>query len=303
MKFLATRACDYAPIVMKIAPRFALLLMLCTAPACELQKLGSQATSRTVAVSTVLNTPSFELPAAALAGNGFDAGTTFGGDGGVRVPAQNAAWVFFGQRQGESLDVAPVGVSGALAVLKQVGGASVPLKDQGGGQYVLQGDAGFSYQDNASYQIEVVSSGETYVAEVERVPPAEAIAEFRPAAGYVQLNAGQAFSFRRPEPPQGQERTLGFITVFSISASGSPGASTYTNIPSTPLQFLKLVVAPTEWKEANVTVPGSAFPNQDANYMVVLQSAKLGGPKSDNLFSGSVILAGNAQVAVIKTSK
>ena len=45
------------------------------------------------------------------------------------------------------------------------------------------------------------------------------------------------------------------------------------------------------------------FPDPDMNYIVVFQSAKLGGPKSDNLFSGSAILAGTADVAIIKTRK
>jgi hypothetical protein len=51
-----------------------------------------------------------------------------------------------------------------------------------------------------------------------------------------------------------------------------------------------------------VTIPATAFPDKDHNYVIVFQSAKLGGPKSTNLFSGSAILAGTADIAVVKTN-
>jgi|APLak6261675434_1056106.scaffolds.fasta_scaffold06334_2 hypothetical protein len=282
---------------------------------CDLQKIGNQATAKTVAVSTLLTTPAFEVKAEAIAGNGFDAGlpdldagalfdggVSFG-DAGFTVPAQNLAFVFFGQRQGDSLDIAPTGTAGAMAKLIEVGGRSYPLDDQGGGSYALNPDAGFSYRDDATYQFEFALNAQTYVAEVTRVPTRENIPQFHPAAGYVELNAGQDLTFTRPDPPQGQDRNLGFVNVFPINNQGAQGQPTYTNVPTTALGFLKLVVAPGDWKQTVVTIPGSAFPNKDSNYVVVLQSAKLGGPKSDNLFSGSAILAGTADVAIIKTRK
>lgn len=292
------------------------ILSLC---ACDLQKIGNQAAAKTVAVSTLLTTPAIEVKGAAIAGNGLDASIpAFDGglaldagvfltDAGLFIPVQNLAFVFFGQRQGDNPDSAPVGTPGATAKLKEVGGPTFSLDDQGSGTYVLSPDAGFLYKPNATYQFEFGLNNQTYLAEVLNVPGKETIPEFHPAAGYIELDAGAGsdagvFRFIRPDPPQGQNRNFGFVNVFAVSARGQ-GAPTYSNIPTTPLGFIKLLLAPTDWTTTNVEVPGFAFPDPDTNYVVVFQSAKLGGPKSDNLFSGSAILAGTADVAIIKTRK
>jgi hypothetical protein len=287
--------------------------------ACDLQKIGNQATAKTVAVSTLLTTPEIQVKGGAIAGNGFDAsipafdagftidaGVLFD-DAGITIPAQNLAFVFFGQRQGDNPDSPPVGTAGASAKLKEVGGATFTLDDQGSGTYALSPDAGFVYKPNATYQFEFGLNNQTYLAEVVNVPGKENIPEFHPAAGYIELDAGAGsdagvFVFIRPDPPQGQNRNFGFVNVFAVSAQGQ-GAPTYSNIPTTPLGFIKLLLAPTDWTTTRVEIPGYAFPDPDANYIVVLQSAKLGGPKSDNLFSGSAILAGTADVAIVKTRK
>ena len=290
-------------------------LTLLALGACDFQKIGNQATAKTVAVSTLLTTPVIEVKGAAIASNGFDASIPdFDGgllidagvllaDAGITIPAQNLAFVFFGQRQGTNLDAAPVGTPGATAKLKQVGGGTFTLDDVGGGAYSLSPDAGFTYAPNATYQFEFTLQSQVFLAEVTDVPAQENIPQFHPAAGFVDLNAGDAFAFTRPDPPQGQNRNFGFVNVFPVNAQGQQGQPTYTNIPTTALGFLKLVVAPTDWTVTNVQIPGSAFPDKDANYIVVLQSAKLGGPKSDNLFTGSAILAGTADVAIVKTRK
>jgi len=291
-------------------------LSLFALTACDLQKISNQATAKTVAVSTLLATPAIEVKGAAIAGNGFDAGllsldagglvldggVTFD-DAGITIPAQNLAFVFFGQRAGESPDSPPVGTAGATATLTQVGGASFALDDQGGGTYALSPDAGFVYQPGATYQFQFKLGAQTFLAEVENVPNKENIPEFHPPEGYLELDAGAGFSFLRPDPPQGQNRNLGFVNVFPISAQGTQGEPTFTNVPTSAVGFIKLLIAPTDWTTTKVEIPGSAFPNPDSNYIVVLQSAKLGGPKSDNLFSGSPILAGTANVAIIKTRK
>ena len=282
---------------------------------CDFGKISSQATAKTVAVSTLLTTPAFEVKAEAIAGNGFDASVpdVDGGlgfdagallaDAGVLVPAQNAAFVFFGQRQGTALDSAPIGTAGATATLVQDNGTSWPLDDVGEGTYALSPDAGFTYRDDATYTFRFAWQGQTYEGKIERVPSREVIPEFHPSAGYVALTSGQSFTFTRPDPPQGEDRNFGFVNVFPINSAGAKGEPTYTNIPSTPLGFLQLVAAPTEWKGTKVTIPASAFPERDANYIVLLQSAKLGGPSTDNLFIGSAILAGTADIAIVKTAK
>lgn len=292
-------------------------LCLLALQACDLQTLTNQATARTVAVSTLLTTPAVEVKGAAIAGNGldasipsFDAGVlidagVFLTDAGILIPEQNLAFVFFGQRQGDAPDAPVTGTAGAVAKLKEVGGPIFALDDQGSGTYALSPDAGFVYKPNATYQFEFTQGAQVFLAEVERVPGKENIPEFHPAAGFVELDAGvmgTAFSFARPDPPQGQNRNFGFVNVFPVSAQGQ-GQPTYTNIPTTPLGFIKLLLAPSDWTKTLVEIPGSAFPDPDTNYVIVLQSAKLGGPKSANLFTGSAILAGTADVAIVKTRR
>lgn len=279
---------------------------------CDFNTISSQAQAKTVAVSTLLTTSPVTISGAAVAGNGFDAsipafdgGVDAGGlslDAGITIPAQNLVSVFFGQR-GANLDTAPVGTAGATVSVTEVGGSTWQLADQGGGTYTLlsASDAGFVYRGTATYDFTFVNAGVTYTAEVARVPPPENIAKFHDAPGYITLSVGDSFTFTRPDPAAGEDRQLGFVNVFPISSSGSQGQPTYTNIPKTPLDFLKLVVAPSDWKQSVVTIPASAFPEKDHNYVIVLQSAKLGGPKSDNLFSGSAILAGTADIGVVKT--
>jgi hypothetical protein len=312
---------------MKIASKMTMVAGAVTALAlgCDLQKTANQLSARSVVVATVLTTPPVTIKPAAIAGldagflsfdAGFldDAGITFDAglpidvrDAGLPIPAQNVVLVFFGQRQGDSLDVAPQGVAGAQVTLQQAGGASFRLTEQGGGNYVLAGDdAGFKYASNATYQFTVVSQNETYVAEVVQVPPEERIAAFEPQSGFIDQVAGQPLTFIRPEPPQGQRLNLGFVNVFPIDSSGQQAPMpTYTNVPTTPLQFLKLVGdavgAQTEYRAQSVTIPGTAFPERDRNYVILFQSAKTGGPKSDNLFTGSAIIAGTAAVGIVKT--
>jgi hypothetical protein len=299
-------------------------LVMAFAVACDLQKTANQIGARSVVVATVLATPPVTIKPGAVAGfdAGFlsfdagllDAGLTFDGglpidfrDAGLPIPAQNVVIVFFGQRQGDALDVAPQGVAGAQVTLQQAGGSSFRLQEQGGGNYALAGDdAGFKYASNATYQFTVVSQNETYVAEVTQVPPEERIGAFESSSGFIDQVAGQPLTFIRPEPPQGQRLNLGFVNVFPIDPSGKQSPNpTFTNVPTTPLQFLKLVGdavgLQSEYRSQSVTIPGTAFPDRDRNYIILFQSAKTGGPKSDNLFTGSAIIAGTAAVGIVKT--
>ena len=93
--------------------------------ACDFQKIGNQAQATNVVVATLLTTPPVEIKADAVALQGFDAsiptlpdgGTLDAGalfaDAGFTIPPQTLVAVFFGERQGASLDVAPTGIPGA----------------------------------------------------------------------------------------------------------------------------------------------------------------------------------------------
>lgn len=294
---------------------FLAVASLAVAPlACDLEKTANQAQANKVMVATILSTPPVDIQPAALAGFDasfdFDGGSWDGGemptigDGGViTLPGQTAAFVFFGSRQSQSLDTAPDGIAGATASVLPRGGATTNLKEEGGGNYSRNSfdDKAFAYQSGADYEFNVSYQGETYQGLVEKAPALEKIPEFHPAKGYIELAAGSSFSFTRPEPPAGETRNLGFITVYPVESNGQKGDPTYNNIPKTPLDFLKLVAAPSDWRGSPVTIPGSAFPQPKKTYVIVFQAVKTGGPESQNLFTGSAILAGTAEIGIVKT--
>jgi hypothetical protein len=272
--------------------------------ACDFEKTGSQLQAQKVMVATLLATPPVDLTAAGLLGldGGFDAGVDLDG-GAVNVPGQVAAFVFFGNRKSQTLDIEPEPIANATVRLAQVGGAEIALENQGSGNYsVVAGeDGGLSYQSGATYQFRAVHGGATYVGQLEEAPALERIEAFHPASGYVDHPANTAFTFTRPSPPAGQDRTPAFVTLYPLGEDGAKGQPTYTNAPKTPLDFLKLVARPQEWTQAQVTIPAEQFPAAGQSFVVTLQAVKLGGPESDNLFTGSAILVGTAEAGVIRT--
>jgi hypothetical protein len=293
----------------------AAVLGLTFSVACDIGKTTSQLSARKVVVATLLHTPAVELKPEAIAGFdasfpandsgfSFDAGA-FLSDAGITVPPQTAAFAFFGTRNGEGLDqTAPTAVAGATMAVQVKGGAELALKDQGSGSFSLSSvdDKALTYEENASYLYKANAGGDSFVAIVEKVPALERIAELHPAGkSYIDQAANTEFKFQRPDPPTGQDRNLAFVFVIPISRDGKQGEPTYTNLPSKPLDYLKLVIAPSDWTRTTVTVPGSAFPEPNKNYIILLQSAKLGHPDSDNLFTGSAIIAGTADVGIVKT--
>lgn len=249
-------------------------------------------------VASLLATPEVFISASAAAP---DAGLP--ADAGYTVPAQTLAFVYFGERDADALDQPPTAISDATVTLHRDGAPELTLENQGGGRYALGSPAQpeLTYVSGATYEFRATAEGELHTAEVVDVPLQESIAAFHPTTGYVDLPAGSDFVFDRPQPPAEVERPLGFVTVLPLSATGETGQPTYTNLPDQPLEFLQLVARPANWKKTQVVVPGSAFPDANTDYLVVFQSAKLGGPKSDNLFLGSAIVAGTADVAVVHT--
>ncbi len=290
----------------KLIKSFAFTVVVASFFACDLQKTGNQLRADKVMVATILSTPPVELSALGLAGldAGYDAGIPLDGDAGViTVPPQIAAFVFFGERDVKSLDIEPTPVTGATVLVRAESAQPVMLEEGAGGTYALTSaeDEKLEYASGANYLFEVKHGGETYVGRVDQAPQLEQIAAFHPPAGYVEHAANTPFTFTRPAAPAKQERNLGFLTVFPVTQSGERGEPTWTNVPHKPLDFLKLVALPSKWKESAVTIPGSAFPQEDQTYLVVLQAVKLGGPESDNLFTGSALLAGTAEVGVFRT--
>ena len=303
---------------MKIRPLPAAVLVLACAAACDLGKLSAQTSARDVMAATLIATPEIALGPEAIAGFdasfpaidggfSFDGGFAFDGgfnlDGGLVVPAQTLAFAFFGERQGDGVSQPPVPLAGTTMFIKSGSGANFALKDDGSGGFSLSSldNAAFVYEEGQRYTFTANQNGENHVAEIAAVPPKERIVLFHPAAGYLDLAAGEDFTFVRADPPEGQDRDLGFVTVLPIARDGQRGDPTYTNVPKDAFGLLKLVAAPNSYKRTEVTIPGSAFPDADHNYVILMQTARIGGPQSNNLFIGSAILAGTAEVGIVKT--
>lgn len=297
---------------MKRRSVFAALLALCGA-GCNVEKTAAQASARRVMVATLIATPEVVIPKEAIAGldgglalpdAGFPLDGGFELDGGLSIPAQTAALAFFGERQGDGVSQPPAPLSGAAMAVQAGEGARKSLTlDPGNGSYSLTSleDPSFVYQEGERYRFIATYEFESYVTELAAAPPKERIEGFHPPEGFIRRAAGQNFVFLRPDPPEGQDRELGFITVVPISPAGERGEPTWTNVPKDAFGLLKLVTAPGAYKKTELTIPGEAFPERDRNYLILLQTARLGGPQSANLFISSAILAGTAEVGIVRT--
>ncbi|WP_342381146.1 hypothetical protein NVS55_15845 [Myxococcus stipitatus] len=270
--------------------------------ACDLEKTGQQLTADHVMVGTLLATPEVEVSPLALAG--FDGGTQIP-DGGsvISLPAQTAALIFFGSKNGENSQ--PSGVSGAKATLQPLNGQATALNEDGSGSYsrtnVAGSDPELSYQSGATYQFIAARNGTRYVGQVDDAPVQEKIAQLHPPKGFLELSTGASLTFDRAAVPGNKERTLGFVTVVPLSSDGEKGDPTYSTMPTTPMEFLQLVAVPGSYREARITIPGSAFPRANQTYLVIFNSVRLGGAESDNLFIGSALIAGIADVGIVRT--
>jgi hypothetical protein len=284
-----------------------LLLSLCVAVslvaplACDLEQL----TAENVMVGTLLSTPEVKVSPTAAAGVDGGIYTADGGEAMITIPSQTAALVFFGTRDGQgSSPINPI--ANATVTLQPAGGKAVNLSADGVGLYsrTNSGEGGeLKYQPHTTYDFVVTSGGEKFVGRVEDAPPQEQVAALHPAEGIIRRNANQPFSFTRKTLAANEERTVGFVTVFPIGKDGERGDATYTDVPSDPLGLLSLVALPAEWKKDQVTIPATAFPERDQTYMIVFQTVRTGGPETSNLFIGSALLAGTADVGILQTNK
>lgn len=268
--------------------------------ACDLEKL----TAEKVMIGTLLSTPAVEVNPSATAGLDGGFTTADGGQATLTIPAQTAALVFFGTRQGEGA-AEPAAISDATVRLQPQGGQATALPSDGAGFYTLTNNGEGSelkYQEGATYDFVVTSGGEQFIGRVENAPKQEKVEAFHPATTVIRREANTPFSFTRRPVDVGEERTVGFVSVFPVGSNGDRGDATYTNTPKTPLEFLQLVAIPSQWKTDTVDIPAAAFPQRDQTYLVVFQTVRMGGAESSNLWFGSALLAGTADVGVVQTN-
>jgi hypothetical protein len=288
------------PVTRRLLLLSALAACFLTPLACDLGKTVDQISAETVMVGTLLSTPDVAFSPEAVAGldGGFQAD---GGQSSLTIPGQTVAFVFLGTREGENS--APQGLTGANVTLQPRGGDAVTLTSDGSGAYSRSSnnDAKLTYKSGTTYDFIAVHNGERFEGRVENSPTQERIEKLHPPTFSVPHTANTAFTFDRAEPPSGQDRTIGLVTVVPISDNGQQGRPTYTNVPTDPLGFLSLVAFPADYKQKTVTIPATAFPTPKQTYLVTFQAVRPGGPESTNLFLGSALLVGAADIGVVRT--
>jgi hypothetical protein len=254
-----------------------------------------QLTAERVMVATFLSTPANVIDAASTGIPSVPSQT---------LPSETGAFVFLGDRSFGKPGEAPSAVSDAVVSFTPSSGSGFPLVNVGAGIYTAESatNGAVTYQAGSNYSIRAVQKGTTFEAKLENAPAAENVAQFRNGPlGPAPHTANQPYSIQRADPTAPEERNVAFITVYPMSSNGTRGPPTYTNVPTTALDYLTLIAASGIYRQSPMTVPGSAFPNTQTTYLVLLQSAKTGGPASDNLFSGSAILAGAGAVGFVRT--
>jgi hypothetical protein len=278
----------------------ALAACFLTPLACDLGKTVDQIGAETVMVGTLLSTPDVAISPEAVAGldGGFQSD---GGQSSFTIPGQTVAFVFLGTREGENSN--PQGLTGATVTVQPQGGQAVTLTSDGSGAYSRSStsDEKLTYKSGATYDFIAVRNGTRFEGNVENSPAQEKIDALHPPSGVVRISANTPLTFERGEPPSGQDRTIGFVTVVPISEGGDQGTPTYSNVPTGPLEFLSLVAFPADYKQKTVNIPATAFPMPQQTYLVTFQAVRAGGPESSNLFLGSALLAGTADIGVVRT--
>ncbi len=254
----------------------AALAALLLSSGCDLVK---SLENREVLIATVLATPEVTAnPAAGL----------------PAMPAQVTALVFFGERQDGTSFAPPVGVADATVTLTyRENGAdrAVKLFPLGStGQYRA---GGFPYLPGVEYRFSVARGGREYTGSA--VAPAPPHATMTPAgptfSPYAQLQAVK-LDFAR----SGDD--LAFYGVWSGNGSLR---ETCTNSPLDPSRLVEFMLDTSAWEVSSYALPvstptESCFPHGQvagapAGYLVGLAIASR-GTFSDDLFSGSLVLAG-----------
>jgi len=268
----------------------ALCCLALVVSACELVE---SATADRVLAGTVMATPEYDFNGTAFGDAGYTAP-----DGGSLlppVPSQTVAQIFFGSRDPKDLTKPPTGVSGAKVSLS-VGGKSYSLTDKGSGNYMLTTieNKEFVYQPGAEYKLTITNGGNTYTASVT-APQEERVQQFHATPGIpLDHTANQQL-----QVPRERVDNIAFTTVVPMSQAGK-GDPTYTDFPSKPLDLLDLVANDSKWKQKTITMPGTAFPQTGAVYLVNVAAVEK-GDTSENLFTTSVFLVGSADLGLVKT--
>lgn len=231
---------------------------------------------------------------------GFDAGGITLSLDGITIPPQTVGLAVFGTLNGTT----PEPANDALIRLRSgYSGEALELRNDGSGAYTVDTMSApqFVYAPGDTLSVEVTDKGQQFLAKITEVPGQERISRLRPTTGYLDLPANTDYRFIRPDPADHEDRNLGFVSVVPISFDGTQGEPTFTTIPTKPLEMVRLVLTPSEWKKSEVLIPGSAFPEKNKNYIIIYFSAKFGGPESSNLFIASSVIAGRAELGIVRT--
>lgn len=260
-----------------------------TTSACD--GLFQQLKSNDVAIATLLKTPDANNPATGELVPGVTSFTLFFGsvDKSKIIPRGDAE---------EAEDGAFKGNAGAKVTLHYADAngerRELTIPDLGGGKYVLNStDSQLGYSPSARYRVDIEHDGKKYRLDA-LAPASSKIAEFAEKDVVTEHKAGADFTVTRAGNPDPDTNSLAFVNLMSVS--GSEDSESYTNMPSDGLDFLRLVLADSKWRENAFVVPGEHF-EKGAQYLVTLTSVERGTSKGPNdgteaLFPASSFLVG-----------
>ena len=88
----------------------------------------------------------------------------------------------------------------------------------------------------------------------------------------------------------------------SPAARAAPGAARiFQTVPATPTDLLKFVLADSDFRWKQFTIPASAFPDVNAYYVVSVLTVR-GGKVSENAFPGSTALSATGAAGLVHTN-
>lgn len=212
--------------------------------------------------------------------------------------------VYFGSLAGGSLSSPFVGIPGAAVTATDNSGLSTSCADDGNGTYLATSlDGGLRYDPGASYTFTLSLDGKSYVAsgsapEPETVPAFQVSISDGGLPFFAAVSAGSPYTLQRTAPA-GVKLNVAFVAVNSLTGNTASATPTWSNFPQTPEALLEFAVDDSSFRAAQIPIPGSAFPSPGA-YLVTLTAVNEGGPQSNDLFLGSVVLIGAGSAGILQ---
>jgi hypothetical protein len=193
---------------------------------------------------------------------------------------------------------------------------SVSVPSKGSGVYaVTSKESMLTLEDGTAYTVTIARAGQTYVLTGTSLATPPKIKEFEDPSPKVIPNydyvARNGFTVTRdPTKDDTNLNPVAFVAMQAIdsntTASSTPASSglTYSNVPTTPLGFLELVLDKSKWQANTFPIPVEKFAAATP-YLITMTGVSDGKNPITNgssaLFAGSTFLIGTADAGGVVT--